>query len=255
MMRFLLSNDDGIDSQGIHVLAGQLAQFGQVILVAPDAERSGFSHAVTTHQALTLTPRPDYDRDHIQTYQVSGTPADCVMVGLSAFFSHEAPDFVVSGINRGSNVGQAVMYSGTVGAGREGINRGIPSIAFSAVRDPQGQVDYPLLAPAVFRVLDRVFSWSRDPDVLLNVNLPALGPEDSVPDIQVVPVGLDQDLFEAVKEGEGYRFSVKAGAFKASDQSDYGVVMAGKIAVSPIHLPRLDPKIQAYWAEALEGGN
>src|SRR3989454_659892 len=123
-MNILISNDDGILARGLAVLGEVCAALGQVTVVAPDREQSGTSHSLTLHRPLHATRRPD------GAFQVDGTPTDCVLLAIGMLMPQK-PDFVVSGINHGQNMGEDVFYSGTVAAAMEGLVAGIPSIAAS----------------------------------------------------------------------------------------------------------------------------
>src|SRR3954465_13152614 len=123
-MRLLATNDDGILAHGIECLCAAAEPLGEVTVVAPDREQSATSHSLTLHHPLRPVRRGD------NTWQVDGTPTDCVMLALEALMP-EKPDFVLSGINHGQNMGEDVLYSGTVAAAMEGLALGIPSIAVS----------------------------------------------------------------------------------------------------------------------------
>src|SRR5574338_1520815 len=123
-MKILVSNDDGILAPGIGLLADACRQVGQVTVVAPDREQSGTSHSLTLHRPLRPMRRPD------GAFQVDGTPTDCVLLAFGALMP-EKPDFVFSGVNHGPNMGEDVLYSGTVAAAMEGLAAGIPSVAIS----------------------------------------------------------------------------------------------------------------------------
>jgi 5'-nucleotidase len=165
----LLSNDDGFDSHGIVLLKAELERFAQVVLCAPATNQSASSHALTLHRVLRLR------RYHDDTFSVDGTPADCVYVALHSGdrILPRWPDMVVSGLNRGPNLGVDVVYSGTVAAAREGAQRGIPAVAASAA----SRADTAKAAALAARVVER--AW-RDiegdeqqlPAPLLNVNIP-----------------------------------------------------------------------------------
>src|SRR3954468_20428069 len=139
-MRILLSNDDGIHAEGLRVLYQELKKLGQVWVVAPLEEKSTTGHSLTIHKPLRMIPMGD------QFYGVSGSPADCVYLGIRQVLK-KMPDLVVSGINRGANLGQDVYYSGTVSAAREASIRGIPALAVSLAVDfqrprPEEQLHY-----------------------------------------------------------------------------------------------------------------
>src|ERR687892_1104675 len=123
-MRILVTNDDGYLANGIQVLADAARRLGDVTVVAPDREQSATSHSLTLHYPLRPVRRGD------RRWQVDGTPTDCVMLAVEALLP-DRPDFVLSGINHGQNMGEDVLYSGTVAAAMEGLALGIPSIAFS----------------------------------------------------------------------------------------------------------------------------
>src|SRR3954468_3390353 len=123
-MRLLISNDDGILAQGIECLIAAAEPLGEVTVVAPDREQSATSHSLTLHHPLRPVMRGE------RRWQVDGTPTDCVMLAMEALMP-ERPDFVLSGINHGQNMGEDVLYSGTVAAAMEGLALGIPSLAFS----------------------------------------------------------------------------------------------------------------------------
>ena len=168
-MRILLSNDDGILAKGLAVLEEAASPLGDLHVVAPDREQSATSHSLTLHHPL----RPV--RLGEKRWQVDGTPTDCVMLACEALLE-ERPDFVLSGINHGPNMGEDVLYSGTVAAAMEGLALGIPAIALSFA----GSV---LRADAILEtqvlqiraLLDHLMRLPAFPrDTLLNVNLPAV---------------------------------------------------------------------------------
>ena len=125
-MNILVSNDDGMLAPGIALLADACREVGTVTVVAPDREQSGTSHSLTLHRPLRPTRRPD------GAWQIDGTPTDCVMLAIQALMP-ERPDFVLSGVNHGQNMGEDVLYSGTVAAAMEGIPSEIPSMAAATV--------------------------------------------------------------------------------------------------------------------------
>ena len=128
-MRVLISNDDGVRDPGLLLLAELLAKNHEVTIVAPDGQRSAASHAVTLHKPLRLREHPRLSRKNIRAFSSNGTPADCVMLGVLEVAPD--PDLVISGINTGPNLGEDVMYSGTVAAAVEGALFDVPSLAVS----------------------------------------------------------------------------------------------------------------------------
>ena len=167
-MRILIANDDGIYSPGIAVLADVASRFGDVRVVAPDVEQSSAGHAITASRPLSYKRTPI---GNFEAYRVNGTPADCVALGA---YNWEKVDVVLSGINLGSNLGNAMWHSGTLAAAKQAVLLGMRGIALSApVMDDVPKFD--VLRPAVARVLEVLFS---DPQLtLVNVNFPDMRPK------------------------------------------------------------------------------
>ncbi len=136
MLRVLLTNDDGIQAEGLQALAAQLAPRCEVLVVAPGSPQGAKSHSVTLHKPVRLDPMPGYvagaDPERLTAYACSGTPADCVMLGALHLWKDHQPHLVLSGINDGENVAQDLSYSGTVGGAIEGVCCGVPAVALSS---------------------------------------------------------------------------------------------------------------------------
>ncbi|MEO1068962.1 MAG: 5'/3'-nucleotidase SurE [Cyanobacteria bacterium J06638_6] len=173
-MNILISNDDGIFAQGMRTLATALATAGhQVTVVCPDRERSATGHGLTMHKPIRAELVESVFKDEIRAWSCSGTPADCVKLALGALMV-TPPDVVVSGINHGANLGNDVVYSGTVSAAMEGVMEGIPAIAVSLTSFTQKS-----FAPAADFICallgDRDgYGFSAGAPLLLNVNVPAV---------------------------------------------------------------------------------
>lgn len=166
-MRFLLSNDDGIQSEGLRTLAMALAEVGEVFVVAPDRERSAASHAISLHRPLRIHEIAD------RWWSVDGTPSDCVYLAVHHLLKDRRPDVVVSGINYGANLADDVTYSGTVAAAMEAALLGIPAIAISlAARD---RFDFRPAARFAAALAPVVAERGLPPGMLLNVNVPRDG--------------------------------------------------------------------------------
>src|SRR3989304_2548276 len=165
-IRILVSNDDGINSAGLDALAEVLKTVGEVFIVAPDREQSAASHALSLHRPLRVEEISE------TIYSVDGTPTDCVNLAVNGLLKDKKPDLVVSGINKGENLGDDVTYSGTVSAAFEGTLLGIPSFAVSQVADS----DYKFETAAKFALYltSLIKEQSLPPGVLLNVNVPNL---------------------------------------------------------------------------------
>jgi 5'-nucleotidase len=163
-MRILVSNDDGIYSPGIAALARAAAKLGDVRVVAPDVEQSSAGHAITSSRPVRYRPTAIFD--DIEAYRVNGTPADCVALGV---FHWEEVDIVLSGINLGSNLGNATWHSGTLAAAKQAVLLGIRGVALSApVQDESA--DFSTLEPWIDRALELVLA--EDCPKLVNVNFP-----------------------------------------------------------------------------------
>jgi 5'-nucleotidase len=187
-VRILVTNDDGITSPGIHAVAAALGALGEVWIVAPDRERTAVGHAVTLHKPLRITKMAP------RVFMVNGTPVDCVNLALVKVLPGR-PSLIVSGINRGVNLGDDVMYSGTVSGALEGTILGIPSIAVSQEGDETFRFD--VGAQYAARVAAEVLRHGLPPETILNVNIPN------------VPVRVDQgcesDLFESASFQQPHR--------------------------------------------------
>jgi 5'-nucleotidase len=235
-MRILITNDDGIQSPGLTMLAESLASLGEVYVVAPDRERSGVSQAISLHMPLRVKEvRP-------QWFTVDGTPVDCVYLALSKLMPEE-PDIVVSGINLGANLGQDVFYSGTVGAAMEGCIQGILSVALSLHTYvlPRGMqhVIEALTYSAAFapKIIKNLWEKKLPPGVLINVNFPGAATQELV----FTKLGrrhYGKDVIER-RDPRNKRYYWIGGAFAKYEDipgSDCNEVSQGKISISPIRL-------------------
>src|SRR5665811_1648899 len=165
-MKILISNDDGIEATGIRVLAERMRSLGNVTIVAPDKNRSGASNSLTLDAPIRIKEMED------GVYRVAGTPTDCVHVALTGLLK-EDPDIVVSGINAGANLGDDVIYSGTVAAAMEGRFLGFPAVAMSLVFvDGQQQHYFDTAGEAAIRLVKQLKHDPLPADTILNVNVP-----------------------------------------------------------------------------------
>jgi 5'-nucleotidase len=235
-MRLLVSNDDGILARGLDCLERAARPLGEVWVVAPDREQSATSHSLTLHHPLRPVQLAD------RRWQVDGTPTDCVMIAIEALLP-DRPDFVLSGINHGPNMGEDVLYSGTVAAAMEGLALGVPSIAVSFA----GRVlrsDDALLEEHVATLttlLAHITSLPAFPaDTLLNVNLPAV-PAAEVKGVRLTRLGrrVFSDSLQPMKDPWGREiFWIGGGsvAWSGSEDSDFRAVKDGYVSVTPLHL-------------------
>ncbi len=230
-MRFLVTNDDGFKSLGINMIAKILEELGEVVVVAPDQEMSATSHSLTLSRPLRV------NKQKKGVYSVDGTPTDCVMLAINGLI-RERPDYVISGINHGANLGDDVTYSGTVAAAIEGTLLGIPSIAISYTsRDPRFFTEWedPLLS-----ILGQIVSRQMPEDTLLNMNLPAIPVADSQ-GVKVTTLGKRtyQDAVTSNKEAGGQVYYWIGGQeihWKGNNSSDFIAINEGYVSVTPLHL-------------------
>lgn len=172
MKRIMITNDDGVNADGIIRLAKAAKSYGEVWVVAPDVQKSGASHSINLHAPITAY-ETDFPIDDVKAFAVSGSPADCVRLGVLNLLPQK-PDIVLSGINLGYNAGTDVMYSGTIGAAMEAIFQGVPSAAFS-----EGTNDgYIITDLWLDKILSEIMNMNLDTETVLNVNFPTCKPEE-----------------------------------------------------------------------------
>jgi 5'-nucleotidase len=238
MPRILVTNDDGVHSEGIHALADALRALGDVLVVAPHVEASAIGHALTLRRPL----RMEHLREHV--YEVDGTPTDCVNVAITKLYK-SPPDLVVSGINKGLNIGDDVTYSGTVSGAMEGALLGVPSIAVSLARTT-GQYDFGPAARAAATLAEIVLRDGLATRTFLSINVPTGTPKGfrltvqgkrnhvTIVDERCDPRGKP---YYWIEEGEN--------DWEPHDRSDYQAVRDGYISVTP-----LQPDLTDYEALA-----
>ncbi len=224
----LVCNDDGIHSAGLAALADVLDPLGEVVVVAPDREQSACSHALTLHRPLRI------DEIGARRFTVDGTPTDCVNLAVNAILERR-PSLLVSGINRGANLGDDVTYSGTVSAAMEGTLLGIASIAVSLVG--RGPYDFGPAAAFAMRLARSVLERGLPADTLLNVNVPTGEPK------AVTPTRMGRRRYgDAIVEKldpRGRKYYWIGGddvPFVAEEGTDFHAIHQGAISVTPIHL-------------------
>ncbi len=165
----LISNDDSINAPGLHRLVDYVKDLGDIVVVAPSNPHSGMSSAFTVSSALRIKQCDDYNGARMFT--VNGTPVDCIKLGLFAIVPRK-PDLVIAGINHGSNSGNSIIYSGTMGAVLEACMEGIPAVGFSLMHHSM-KADFDLSASYVTRIVSKVMSSGLPKGICLNVNIPA----------------------------------------------------------------------------------
>jgi 5'-nucleotidase len=235
-MRVLITNDDGILALGLECLYAAAEPLGEVTVVAPDREQSATSHSLTLHHPLRPIPRGQ------RRWQVDGTPTDCVMLAIEALMP-ERPDFVLSGINHGQNMGEDVLYSGTVAAAMEGLALGVPSIAISfAGGDLRADVtrlreQVKVLTP-LLRHLTSLPQFPRN--TLFNVNLPPIA-ADEVRGVRLTRLGrrVYSESVAPMKDPWGrqiYWIGGGAISWSGEENSDFRAIEDGYVSVTPLHL-------------------
>jgi 5'-nucleotidase len=236
-MRVLVTNDDGYRSEGIHALAAALRRLGDVTIVAPVEEASAIGHALTLRRPLRLEPVKE------GVYAVDGTPTDCVNVAITQVFSGELPDLVVSGINKGYNLGDDITYSGTVAGALEGALLGIPSLAVS-LRATRGEYDFSFAARAAAVLGDALLRSPLPPRTFLNVNVPKGQPRGYRTTVQAKRNHITSVAERQDPKGRSY-FWIEEGQneWEPHDKSDYQAVRDGYVSVTPLH-----PDLTAYSA-------
>lgn len=232
-MHVLVSNDDGVEAPGIRALADCLSAVGTVTVVAPDRDRSGASNSLTLDQPIRVTELSE------RLYRVAGTPTDCVHLALSGLLPSE-PDIVVSGINSAANLGDDVIYSGTVAAAMEGRFLGLPAIAVSLVsRDHDGR-HYDTAARAALMIMRRLAVDPLPADTILNVNVPDR-PWNEIRGFEVTRLGHRHRAEPCIRQhdprGRPVWWIGPAGPEQdAGPGTDFHAVRAGCVSITPIHV-------------------
>jgi 5'-nucleotidase len=231
-MRILVTNDDGIFSEGIKLLAAALQPLGEVVVVAPDREQSASGHSLTLSRPLRLR------RIEERWYAVDGTPTDCVSLAVQWLMKDDPPGLVVSGINFGLNLGNDVTYSGTVSATFEGSLLGIPSVAFS--QEIGERFSFGRGAAFAGRLVRELLAGGLPEGLLLNVNLPA----GDIRGVRWTRLGYRRYLQTVVEKtdprGRKYYWIAGTPEWRAEDGTDHSAIAAGYASVTPLHLDLTD---------------
>ena len=230
-MRLLCTNDDGYLAKGLQVMAQAARTLGEVTIVAPDREQSATSNSLTLHHPLRVRRAAD------GAMVVDGTPTDCVILAVGELLEHR-PDVCLSGINHGGNMGEDVLYSGTVAGAMEATLLGIPAVALSYTGSHEELEGW---SPVVASLLASILAKGSFPeDTLLSVNLPAVRPGD-VKGVKVTSLGrrrFTESLTRAKDPSGREYFWIGGGttSWKGSADSDFRAVQDGYISVTPLHL-------------------
>ncbi len=236
-MRILVTNDDGYRAEGLRTLATAVRPLGDVRVVAPDREQSGTSHSLTLHNPLRVKARGE------GVHAVDGTPTDCVILALGMLLD-ERPDVVLSGINHGQNLGDDVLYSGTVAAAMEATILGVPGVAISVVGSGEHLAAW---GPVVARLLGRLLPREIPKETVLNINLPPIPPAE-VKGVRVTSLGRREYLGSIVRgedpNGREY-FWIGGGESRwwGGPDSDFRAIHEGYVSVTPLHLDLTNYKL------------
>lgn len=232
MKRVLVTNDDGVFSEGVKLLRDALAEVADVTVVAPDREQSASGHSLTLDRPLRLQKLEE------GTYSVDGTPTDCVNLALQWLMKDDPPDLIASGINFGFNLGDDVTYSGTVSATFEGTLMGIPSVAFS--QEVSEDFSFDRAAQFARRLFSVLITKKLPQDLLLNVNVPA----GEIQGLRITRLGrrvYQQSVVEKF-DPRGRRYFWIAGkpVWHEDTGTDHAAILDGCISITPLHLDLTD---------------
>lgn len=235
-MRILVTNDDGIHAPGLWALVQELRQIADILVVAPERDQTGAGTAVSLTQPVRLTKAKPAIPE-IETYATKGTPADSVLLALGLVARDEV-DLVISGINRGANLGYDILISGTVGAALQGYFHGLPAIAISVMYRTEARFDVAAKLGAL--LAQRVFDQALPEGLLLNINLPSL-PIEEINGIEVTRLG-KRGFKENIKwehadrAKRGYYRIVRDRPEESEEQgTDVWAVRKGMISITPLH--------------------
>lgn len=225
----LITNDDGIGAEGLRILETSLAPLGEVWVVAPDREQSGQGHALTLNHPLRI------ERRGPRHFAVQGTPTDCIYLGVNEVVTRR-PRLVVSGINRGTNLGDDITYSGTVSAAFEATLMNVPAFAVSQqIQD--GQADFAAAAAFARGLAAEILERGLPTDTLLNVNVPQRAPKGLKVTRQGKRLYPGEVIKRADPKGRTYYWIGGAPAAWAEDpESDFAALQEGMISLTPLHL-------------------
>lgn len=233
-MRILITNDDGMHAPGLYALARCLQDLAELIIVAPEREQSAVGHAVTLHKPLRMRP-VQIEGLEADVYSSNGTPADCVVLGCLA--QSPCPDMVVAGINRGANLGEEILYSGTVSAAMEGALQGLPAFAISVTS--YSPTEYQPAALFARKLVQIMSLNALGKDCFLNINVPAM-PREQMVGVRLTRLG-KRAYINKVEQREDLRgqtyywLSGNPEETDSGEGTDIGAVAAGQISITPMH--------------------
>lgn len=235
-MKILLTNDDGIYSEGIQILKKQLDKIAEVTVIAPDRERSTIGHAMTLRKPLKM--RKVKINGDFWGYSLDGTPADCVIIGILEIMKTERIDLIVSGINCGPNLGDDIFYSGTVSAAVEGAMRNVPSLAVSIA----GFEDFKFKSAALFtkKIASKLMKNILPANLVLNVNFPNIDYEE-IKGVEITRHGkrVYQDEVKIIHDPQGtthYWLGGELPEGNIESDTDFEAISKNEISITPLSL-------------------
>ena len=251
--KILITNDDGIFAPGIYALWEAMQEVGQTMVVAPDTEQSAVGHAITLSDPLRV--EGIHRTGGFEGFAVSGTPADCAKIAIRSLMDKK-PDVLISGINRGANLGNNIIYSGTVSAATEGTMLGIPSVAISI--NSFNSDEFRGAKETAIKVVHYLINNTLPSGTLLNVNVPYCPPEE-IKGIKVTRQGNQyfQDDFDQRKDPRGRTYYWMKGKIVDDDQElyyDSKAVCDGYVSITPIHFQMTNESYFTKLEEIIDGG-
>ncbi len=264
-MRILLTNDDGIEAPGLHVLYKAIADLGEVHVVAPQKVQSATSHAVTFHRPIRVAsytspqilpgadPRDGEEFTGFTGTSVGARPADCVKLAIANLVPQPI-DLVISGINAGANVGVNVIYSGTVGAAREAAFMGLPAIAVSQHVDDWNAIRWEASARYAGEAIRRVLDGPMTPHTVMNINIPVLDGGAEPKGMKAAPISTSSmvDKYEITPAGDGsfhYECCNEMTFRNREPGTDVAALFDGYITLTPLQHDVTDPVQLPRWCE------
>ena len=235
-MNIFITNDDGINAEGIKILAQEISKIANTYGVAPDSPRSASGHAITLHKPILIND--EFIAENVEAYSTSGTPADCVKVGIEAILKDVEIDLVLSGINNGPNLGNDVLYSGTVAAAIEGLIERKPSIALSCNSSKVSTEEYEEAAKYTVALIQKLEgNLDKLDEIILNVNFP----KGDKKGVKITKLGerVYNNVMDDRKSLRGQRYVWMGGDLADVPQdkdSDIVAVENGYVSITPVHI-------------------
>lgn len=249
--RILLTNDDGIDAPGLAVLEQIAAELGREVWVAaPEHDQSGQSHAISLHHAVRISNQGE------RRFGVTGTPGDCAVIGLCHLMKDNPPDLVLSGVNRGLNLGMETVFSGTVGGAMTAMMLGVPAIALSQAFTDRNNVPWNTARTLGAGVIRKLLAIGWGAQACLNVNFPPMPPDEAGPMIlarqgEGMIAGMHVETRTDPRGLQYHWLNFRRGDRPQGPESDYSALRAGNVVVTPLRYDRTDDEAYAALADHL----